>query len=330
MTDATRTSDTIKDAFAQTYEELSCDPFEHDSYTIEELAFEPSVWLGHQLEGSGEAYQPASVLSANDLRNLQTIVKKKRVSPSNVPTTFLSKKADAPQQCPRKQDDGPVEKEHPKTGATLSESLVFGAFLIYVLLASIGMIKVDPSKLLGPALSGGKMQLTSQQMHARNAEKAKQQLDTARNLANEGNQAEAYKAVDTALQLSPSSEGYIQRARMQLSAGYVNSAINDFDRAIEISPAPALIYERGLAHMSAKNMRKATADFSRIIKAGASTDMFRIYAFRGRAFAEMRKYREAVNDYTKSISIAPTEATLEVTGYRNELKNCLNKVRHRV
>ncbi len=296
---------------------------------------EQSIWWGHAAPADSRAsFAPTPAiqgLTKSDLQSLRTILETS--SSEHIaaePRKFLARKPveDSAPSIRKKKVEAAREKDPPKIGPTVTEYFIFGAFLIYILLASIGVIKLDGKTLLGPRFGSPASASTNvEEMRQTNLAESHTQIERARDLSKNGNQREAFEAVDQALKLSPTAEGYTQRARMALAAGYGDSAINDYDRSIELKRDASMIYERGLAHMGNKNMKHAAMDFTAVIKSGAVKDTFRVYALRGRAMSEMGRFAEAVRDYKKAIAIAPPESSAEIAGYKNELVKNVARLR---
>lgn len=73
----------------------------------------------------------------------------------------------------------PKEKRPPKTSPTTVEYTVFGSFLLYMLIASIAVIKIDASTLSGPPIGFRSISAATEQMRERNQLEASSQIHQA-------------------------------------------------------------------------------------------------------------------------------------------------------
>lgn len=240
---------------------------------------------------------------------------------------FLAKKAELPPTRKRKQavfDEKPAFKAAPTTG----EAMALVAFLVYLLLTSVGSVKIGSIPLLGPSVGGAASAApTKEDMHKLSQAISDTSIKDARALSASGDREGSFAAIDRSLKVLPTADAYAERARMASALGYQNSAVNDYNRAIEVKKDPSVILERGLIHLSSKNYSAAIADFSTVICLPSAEDKFRVYAFRARAYAQSGRIGNAVKDYKMALATAPSPDYPELAGYRNELTKCAAKLR---
>lgn len=240
---------------------------------------------------------------------------------------FLSKKADLPPTRKRKQavfDERPSFKASPTTG----EALALVAFLVYLLLTSVGTVQIGSIPLVGPSIGGAATAApTKEDVRKLSQAISDTSIKDARALSASGDKKGSFAAIDHSLKVMPTADAYAERARMASALGYQDLAVNDYNRAIEVRKDPSVLLERGLVHLSSKNYSSAIADFSTVICLPSVEDKFRVYAFRARAYAQSGRNANAVKDYTTAISLAPSPDYPELAGYRNELSKCMAKVR---
>ncbi|MBY0549045.1 MAG: hypothetical protein K2W95_17360 [Candidatus Obscuribacterales bacterium] len=240
---------------------------------------------------------------------------------------FLAKKAELPPTRKRKQavfDEKPAFKATPTAG----EAMALVAFLVYLLLTSVGTVKIGSIPLLGPSVGGAASAApTKEDMHKLSQAISDTSIKDARALSANGDRKGSFAAIDRSLKVLPTADAYAERARMASALGYQESAVNDYTRAIEVKKDPSVILERGLVHLSSKNYSGAIADFSTVICLPSVEDKFRVYAFRARAHAQSGRIGNAVKDYKMALATAPSPDYPELAGYRNELTKCVAKLR---
>lgn len=285
-------------------------------------------------EDSGESYEEVrarmakSNLSYVEQRTLQAFMDmSENMRPSlSIIRQFLAKKAELPPTRKRKQavfDEKPAFKATPTTG----EAMALVAFLVYVLLTSVGTIRIGSIPLLGPSVGGAASAApTKEDMHKLSQAISDTSIKDARALSASGDREGSFAAIDRSLKVLPTADAYAERARMASALGYQNSAVNDYNRAIEVKKDPSVILERGLIHLSSKNYSAAIADFSTVICLPSAEDKFRVYAFRARAYAQSGRFGSAVKDYKMALAMAPSPDYPELAGYRNELTKCAAKL----
>jgi tetratricopeptide (TPR) repeat protein len=105
---------------------------------------------------------------------------------------------------------------------------------------------------------------------------------------------------------------YTNRARSRNILGDQRGAIEDYTKYIEMFQGnPDAYNDRGLCKHALKDTIGAYKDFTMAIKVGeqtASPNLHLYYINRGVVEAQMKKFENALHDYTKAIEISPTYA----------------------
>ncbi|HLQ46444.1 MAG TPA: tetratricopeptide repeat protein, partial [Planctomycetaceae bacterium] len=162
----------------------------------------------------------------------------------------------------------------------------------------------------------------------------------------------ALAALTTAAQICPQQATiYSFRGKIQLSLNAATASLADFQRAFTLEPSPIRRAESlgqiGRIHQRAGQMTEAVAAYDRSLAANPDDkDVIRlraeallalgqndeaiagftaylekagpvgdVYRARGLAFAQQKKYREAINDYTMSLQYEPSPNMLTRRGW---------------
>jgi Tetratricopeptide repeat. len=127
-----------------------------------------------------------------------------------------------------------------------------------------------------------------------------------------GNSTLAFADYNRAISISPgSATGYIGRGNAYVEQSNYDAALKDFNKSVQLTPDNAeTYYGRGRVYEKLKNWDMAIADFDRYISTKTGNDQYLSDGFYLRAYCYFSKsnYTQAVNDYSKAITLHPTAA----------------------
>ncbi|MBD3410674.1 MAG: tetratricopeptide repeat protein [Ignavibacteriales bacterium] len=101
---------------------------------------------------------------------------------------------------------------------------------------------------------------------------------------------------------------YMNRGINRREAGDLDGAVKDYSRAIDLRPDYGAAYwNRGVAYGDRGEREEAIADYTRAMKHYVENDvaLAALYNNRGYEKRQLKDYREAVNDFSKAISLNP-------------------------
>jgi tetratricopeptide (TPR) repeat protein len=119
------------------------------------------------------------------------------------------------------------------------------------------------------------------------------------------------KYFNQAVNLVPDSvTALVRRAKIYTEfGGDLDVAIADCTKAIQIDPNSAEAYRwRGIAYREQEKKKNALEDFDEAIR--LAPDSYLVYASRGMAYFKWNDYGKAINDYTKALSLSPDSAAV--------------------
>jgi len=112
----------------------------------------------------------------------------------------------------------------------------------------------------------------------------------------------AVAAYDRLIEDDPANLVYLRdRAATHLLRGGYDRAVRDYDYLLSLrdSPDAALYYNRGCAHLAADRLRDAISDFTKSITLNETWSL--AYNNRGATYARMGLYGKAIEDFTEAI-----------------------------
>lgn len=138
------------------------------------------------------------------------------------------------------------------------------------------------------------------------------------NLAMQASGEVALENFDKAIELDPKASDYYEwRGYTRRALGQNNDAIDDFNKMVEIDGSPYAYEVRGKAFLRLKRYQQAIADFSKVIE--LAPDVPFGYIRRGKAKCELRKHQEAITDFDTALQIDPNDVyTYELQGRTKE------------
>jgi tetratricopeptide (TPR) repeat protein len=104
-----------------------------------------------------------------------------------------------------------------------------------------------------------------------------------------------------------------KRAAAQLQQGGYDYAARDYDRLLNVADKPdaTLYYNRGCAHLGANRLQEAIEDFTKSISLNETWSF--AYNNRGTTFARLGRHDKAIEDFTAAIEHDPNNRL----AYRN-------------
>lgn len=121
---------------------------------------------------------------------------------------------------------------------------------------------------------------------------------------------EALERYSEKIRLQPeAADGYGWRADVYLDQGEDELAIADYTKAVRLQPdaadAAAWYQNRGLARYALGDLKGALEDYEQSLKVGGPEAT--LLLSRGDVYVDQRKFRDAIEDYTAAIELAPED-----------------------
>ena len=139
-------------------------------------------------------------------------------------------------------------------------------------------------------------------------------VDIADEYLDEGRYDRAVDVYDRLLEDDSDNDMYLRkRAAAQLQQGGYDNAARDYDRLLNITNEPdaTLYYNRGCAHLGADRLHEAIEDFTKSISLNETWSL--AYNNRGAALARLGRHDKAIEDFTAAIEHDPNNRL----AYRN-------------
>lgn len=141
-------------------------------------------------------------------------------------------------------------------------------------------------------------------------------------LANSGNLKDAAKDLSTVIKYHPDQcNAYFNRAIIHENMGDAGKAIKDYSQAIALQPDFLLAYHyRGMARFKINDTEGALKDFTQAIKLGDGVSMdireakefglnsSGLFFCRAAAYHKLGLFEKAIEDYSRSLRINPSNA----------------------
>lgn len=141
-------------------------------------------------------------------------------------------------------------------------------------------------------------------------EVAAQMVERGLALERTGEYLRAIREFSEAISDSPDSlEAYRWRANVYMHMSSFASAVADLTKALEISPEDSSLYAlRGKAYLEMGSAEKAISDYSKAI-AYSKSPAYHLYEARGLVYSRGGRSDKAIADFTKSIELDPANST---------------------
>lgn len=142
--------------------------------------------------------------------------------------------------------------------------------------------------------------------------------------------AQALKDANKALSLDKkSADAYELRARIRVEAGDFKGSYDDVTKALELEPnRKSHLVERyklrAKVSMYLNDDRKAVEDFSKAIAADSKASMG-CYYHRANLYMKWGKYQEAIDDYTKALSLPMRVDSERIYAQRAKAYECIGR-----
>ncbi|MBT2132728.1 tetratricopeptide repeat protein [Croceibacterium sp. LX-88] len=121
---------------------------------------------------------------------------------------------------------------------------------------------------------------------------------------------EALEKFSEKIRLQPEvADGYGWRADVYLEQGENEQALDDYSKALTLQPnsrdAAGWYQNRGMARAHLGDLKGALQDYDRSLAIGGPDAS--LFLYRGDVYLDQRKYRDAIEDYSEAIELAPQD-----------------------
>ena len=143
------------------------------------------------------------------------------------------------------------------------------------------------------------------------------------------NYQDAIKKGKLSNSLNPSERAFQIIASSMFLLRDFKASIENLNSAIELNPSPQNYADRGDSKVGIRDLEGALLDFNAAINGASKTnpDIAEYYASRGFVYSKLKKYSQALNDYSEAININPNESSYffnrgEMKLFLRDLKGC--------